>query len=135
MRYIKLRKYFSRFKALTGKICLSCCAVISKMKRTIFAEGKQSISNDFRFSFGAAYNLMIRLCAPTEINNTWKIEFYIQSVTDPSLIFSLEKVLKRADVPPETVAVALQKIAVSAKLSRFSNNQHLTNDETPEFIT
>ncbi|HLD33939.1 MAG TPA: DEAD/DEAH box helicase [Candidatus Nanoarchaeia archaeon] len=105
------------------------------MKRTIFAEGKQSISNDFRFSFGAAYNLMIRLCAPTEINNTWKIEFYIQSVADPSLIFSLEKVLKRADVPPETVAVALQKIAVSAKLSRFSNNQHLTNDEALEFIT
>lgn len=108
-------------------------------RRSVFISGKDSIIDDYKFSFGGEYNLLFRLIAPNDGETPWKIEYFIQSVEDPSLAYPLEKARGRDSVPLQVSLVAIQKLAAASKTTRFvtatsSKPLILTHEEAYEFI-
>lgn len=108
-------------------------------RRSVFLSGKDSISEDYRFSFEGNYNLLFRLTAPNDQENPWKIEYFIQSQTDLSIVYPLEKVRNKDSVPLQTSLAAIQKLAAASKVTRFataatSQPLTLTNEEAYDFI-
>ncbi|MBI4448737.1 DEAD/DEAH box helicase [Candidatus Woesearchaeota archaeon] len=107
--------------------------------KSVFSSGRDSIVDEYTFSFEGDYNLLFRLIAPSDGENPWTIEYLIQSQADPSLVYSLEKVRKGKSVPPQTILVAMQKLAAAASVTRFVSAKTtgqliLTNQDAYEFL-
>ena len=83
-------------------------------KRALFAGGADTIRDMFRFSVSTDYNLLFRLNSPSTESIDWKIEYFLQSIKDPSLMHPLEK------APSFLAPVAVQRLAAAAKISSFA---------------
>ncbi len=93
-------------------------------KRSIFASGMNSISDRFRFNTSDDYNLLFRLSLPTKTddaetkNNNWKLEFFMQSRTDPSMIYPLEQA--SSSLNPILKLCTAKKLVEASKVSGFT---------------
>ncbi|MEW6528622.1 MAG: DEAD/DEAH box helicase [Candidatus Micrarchaeota archaeon] len=86
--------------------------------RFVFASGTNSISDQFRFQISDDYNLLFRLSLPE--NGIWRLEYFMQSKHDPSLIYPIKDAQKSKNIALKLCSA--RKIAEASKIPGFSTD-------------
>lgn len=80
--------------------------------RQIFAGGGDTIRDRFRFAFQGNYSLLLRLVAPLEESESWRIDLFMQSRDDPSTMYAF------GGLPPFLIPIAAREAASASKITR-----------------
>ena len=103
-------------------------------KRSVYSAGQNSFSNQYKGKVPINYNLLLRLNCPKEGETDWILEYFMQSIKDPSLLYPLEYALYGDNSIMRLCA--MQKLEAAQKISDFvkTNTMHLSTNEAYEFI-
>jgi superfamily II DNA or RNA helicase len=89
--------------------------------RSIFGSGADTIHRQFLFSLPDDFELLFRLSAPEEEDTAWKLEHFMQSRGDPSLMYPLAMAVRGDSggpgMPDGLRLVAMRRLGAAEKLT------------------